>query len=96
MEAVRRGGDRQELHEKLRIHARASAEKRKRDGQNPDLFERIAGDPAFGLDRGQLEQAASPQRLVGRAAEQVERFLREELEPALEGVGQAETSPLRV
>jgi adenylosuccinate lyase len=96
MEAVRHGGDRQDLHEKLRIHARASAEKRQRDGQNPDLFERIAGDPAFGLDRGQLEQAASPQRLVGRAAEQVERFLREELEPALEGVGQAEASPLRV
>jgi adenylosuccinate lyase len=96
MEAVRRGGDRQELHEKLRVHARASAEKRSIDGAPSDLLDRIAGDPAFGLDSKHVAAAASPARLIGRAAEQVETFVREELDPALEGAGEAERAEVRV
>jgi len=96
MEAARRGGDRQELHERLRRHARASSEKRARDGAPADLLDRVAADSAFGLTREEVAAAASPDRLIGRAAEQVEVFVREELDPALEGVAQAEPAAIRV
>jgi adenylosuccinate lyase len=96
MEAVRRGGDRQQLHEKLRLHARASSEKRARDGEPADLLERIGNDPVFGLTREETAAAASPGKLVGRAAEQVEIFVREELDPALEGAGRIEPAAIRV
>jgi adenylosuccinate lyase len=96
MEAVRRGGDRQDLHERLRVHARASADKRALDGAKSDLLDRIAADTAFGLDSTNVAAAASPARLVGRAAEQVEVFVREELDPALAGAGEAERAEIRV
>ncbi|MEO8431069.1 MAG: adenylosuccinate lyase [Acidobacteriota bacterium] len=96
MEAVRRGGDRQELHEKLRVHARAAAEKRTKDGSAADLLDRIASDPAFGLDAAKVAASASPARLIGRSAEQVEAFVREELDPALQGAPEAETAAVRV
>jgi adenylosuccinate lyase len=96
MEAVRRGGDRQELHEKLRVHARASAERRSDEAGPADLLDRVALDSAFRLTPEELAAAVRPERLVGRAAEQVETFLREELDPALEGVVAAEPAPLKV
>ncbi len=96
MEAVRRGGDRQELHERLRVHARASADLRASTGSPADLFERIAADPAFGLTRSALEQVGRAEALVGRSAAQVEIFLREELDPALAGATAAESAPVRV
>ncbi len=96
MEAVRRGGDRQDLHERLRVHARAAAERRTSDGEPADLFERIAADPVFRLTREELLEASRPDRLVGRAAEQVETFVREELDPALENVEAVEAVPLKV
>ncbi|HEY3173557.1 MAG TPA: adenylosuccinate lyase [Thermoanaerobaculia bacterium] len=96
MEAVRRGGDRQELHEKLRVHARASAERRSDEAGPADLLDRVALDPAFRLTQEELAAAVRPERLIGRAAEQVEAFLREELDPALEGVVAAEPAPLKV
>jgi adenylosuccinate lyase len=96
MEAVRRGGDRQQLHEKLRVHARASAEKRAKEGTPADLLDRIAADPAFAMSREDLARAADPERLVGRSAEQVQVFVREELDPALEGAALAEVAPIRV
>lgn len=96
MEAVRRGGDRQDLHERLRVHARASAERRTSDGEPADLFERIAEDPVFHLTREELVEASRPERLVGRAAEQVEAFVREELDPALENFEAAQAVPLKV
>ena len=96
MEAVRRGGDRQQLHERLRVHARASADLRLADGAPPDLVERIAADPAFGMAREEVAAACEPARLTGRAAEQVQTFVREELDPALEGVPRAETAAVRV
>ncbi len=96
MEAVRRGGDRQELHERLRVHARAAAERRSTDGEPADLFDRIAQDPVFRLTREDLVEASRPDRLVGRAAEQVEAFVREELDPALENVEAAEPVTLKV
>jgi adenylosuccinate lyase len=96
MEAVRRGGDRQELHERLRVHSRASAEARIRTGDASDLFERIAGDPAFGLTREMLEETTRPEKLTGRAAEQVEAFVRDELDPALAGADAARSAAVRV
>ena len=96
MEGVRRGGDRQELHEKLRVFAREAAESPSGAGRAADLLDRIAADAAFRLTREELADAARPERLTGRAAEQVETFVREELDPALEGVETAERVPLRV
>jgi adenylosuccinate lyase len=96
MEAVRRGGDRQQLHEKLRVHARASAEARLAGSGAPDLLDRIAKDPAFAMTAADLRRAADPQRLIGRSSEQVFAFVREELDPALEGVSRAEAAPVRV
>jgi adenylosuccinate lyase len=96
MEAVKRGGDRQELHERLRVHARASADERARTGAPADLLDRIAGDAAFGMNRGVLAAIATPERLTGRSAEQVEAFVREELDPALEGAEAASAAPVRV
>ena len=96
MEAVRRGGDRQELHEKLRVHARAAAERRSETGDPADLLDRVAGDPAFGLTPAQLAEAVQPEKLIGRAAEQVEVFVREELDPALAGAAAAQSAPVRV
>jgi len=96
MEAVRRGGDRQELHERLRLHARASADARSATGAPADLFERLAGDTAFGLSHNELTAAAAPEKLIGRSSEQVEAFVRDELDPALEGAATAESAPVRV
>ena len=96
MEAVRRGADRQEVHERLRVHARAAAELRASRGEASDLLERIAGDSAFRISSADLAETARPERLVGRAAEQVEAFVREELDPAVENVQAAEPVPLKV
>ncbi|HEY1251506.1 MAG TPA: adenylosuccinate lyase [Thermoanaerobaculia bacterium] len=96
MEAVRRGGDRQELHEKLRVHARTSAEKRTETGGPADLLDRIARDPAFGLSAADVRDAVLPEKLIGRAAEQVEAFVREDLDPALAGAAAAQSAPVRV
>ena len=96
MEAVRRGGDRQDLHEKLRVHARASAEARSATGAPADLFDRVAADAAFGMSREELDRASRPETLVGRSAAQVETFVREELDPALAGAAAAQSAPVRV
>ena len=75
MEAVKRGGDRQELHERLRQHALAAAERMTREGASNDLLRRLQQDPSFvGLNWAEL---LDPQRHVGRAAEQVVEFLAE-------------------
>ncbi|MFQ5679179.1 MAG: adenylosuccinate lyase [Gemmatimonadota bacterium] len=79
---VRAGGDRQELHERFRVHASAARERLRNGASENDLLKRIAADPAFGLDLPALDEMADPQRLVGRAARQVERFLTEQVDPA--------------
>ncbi len=82
MQAVRRGGDRQDLHERIRRHAMAAADRLKEEGGANDLPERIASDPAFRLSRDELAGILDPGRHVGRSAEQVDQFLAE-LEPVL-------------
>lgn len=84
MQATARGGDRQELHERIRKHSMAAAARMKEDGAEIDLLERIAGDEAFGLDEDELQALVDPLRFVGRAPEQVARFLDTAVAPVLE------------
>ena len=84
MEAVKRGGDRQELHEKLRMHSFESARRMKEEAQGCDLLKRIERDSAFGLSNHELHEIASASQLTGRAEAQVEEYLREEVGPLLE------------
>lgn len=89
MHATARGGDRQELHERIRRHSMAAAARMKDEGADADLTERIAADPAFGLTEEEVRGLADPHRFVGRAPEQVARFLEEWVEPALKRHGEA-------
>lgn len=84
MDCVKRGGDRQELHERIRIHSMAAAHRVKQEDGVNDLLERIAADPAFGVTLPELEAVLDPVRYVGRAPEQTEEFLKEEVAPVLE------------
>ncbi len=81
--AARRGGDRQKLHEVIRRHAIAAADE-VRQGKANDLVERLAGDPAISVDRDELERVVTPLAMAGRAPQQVERFVAEWVDPALE------------
>ncbi len=82
MRAVSRGGDRQALHERIRRHSLAAADRLKEGGTN-DLVARISGDPGFALSGEELAAALDPSRHVGRAPQQVDAFLEEAVEPAL-------------
>jgi len=91
MQAVASGGDRQELHEKLRRHTLAAAGVMK-TGATADLFGTIAADPAFGLDRAALDAIVDPLRFVGRAPDQVDQFLASSVVPVLERLGEESLS----
>ncbi|MEX2295261.1 MAG: adenylosuccinate lyase [Gemmatimonadota bacterium] len=82
MRGVEGGGDRQDLHERIRQHAFAAAERIKGGGES-DLVERLSGDDAFGMDRRALEELLEPARFVGRAPEQVDHFLESWVAPVL-------------
>lgn len=74
MEGVKRGGDRQALHEVIRRHSMAATQRMK-EGEPCDLLERLAADPAFPLDETQIRAMLDPQAFIGRSVEQVETFL---------------------
>lgn len=81
MAGVQRGKDRQDLHERIRRHSIASADVVKREGKANDLIDRLRNDESFaGID---MESVLDARRFVGRAPEQVDEFLAEEVEPAL-------------
>ena len=84
MDAVKRGGDRQQLHEKLRVHSQAAARVVKEEGGKNDLIDRIASDPAFMVTREEIEAILDPANFTGRSEEQVEEFLRDVIRPVLE------------
>ncbi len=84
MECTRRGGDRQVLHERIRVHAHATADAMKAGAGRNDLLDRIAGDEAFGLDAEVLAALTQPERFIGRAPEQVDAFLASWVTPTLE------------
>ena len=79
MEAVERGGDRQDLHERIRQHSQAAAAVVKNEGGENDLWERLSADPAFaGID---MNAALEPSAFVGRSPEQVDEFMAEQIDP---------------
>ncbi len=84
MDAVKRGGDRQELHERIRTHSLAAGSRVKDEGKDNDLLERIAADPAFGLSAEEVRRHLDPADYIGCCPEQVERFLRDCVQPVLD------------
>ena len=83
MHAVEKGGNRQELHEKIRQHAIAAAAVVKQEGKPNDMIERLLADPEFCLERADIEKVLVPENFTGRAPEQVEEFLNEVIRPML-------------
>lgn len=83
MEEVKRGGDRQELHERVRVHSMEAARMVKMEGKPNDLIERIEKDPYFKMDRQELHEALKPENFIGRAPQQVDDFLNECIYPIL-------------
>ena len=84
MDAVKAGGDRQELHEKIRTLSMEAGRNVKEKGLDNNLLELIAADPAFGLSLEDLKKTMDPARYVGRAPQQVDEFLEEVIAPILE------------
>lgn len=84
MDAVKAGGDRQELHEKIRELSMEAGRNVKEKGQDNNLLELIAADPAFNLSEEELKKTMDPSRYTGRAAVQVDAFLKDSVSPLLE------------
>ncbi len=81
MQAVKKGGNRQQLHERLREHSMAAAKVVKEEGKENDLIDRIANDPAFQLTREEIEKVLVPSNFVGRSVHQVEEFIADYVQP---------------
>lgn len=84
MDAVKKGGDRQELHERIRQHSMEAGKTVKIEGKKNDLLERIASDSMFGLTIEELNKIMEPRNFVGRAPEQTEEFINGYVNPILE------------
>ena len=84
MAAVRAGGDRQALHEVIRVHSMDAAKKIKEEGGANDLLERLAADPAFASIRDRFDELVNPRDFIGRAPEQTEEFIASCVDPLLE------------
>ncbi|MGN0144586.1 MAG: adenylosuccinate lyase [Clostridium sp.] len=84
MEAVKRGKDRQELHEKIRVHSMAAAQRVKGEGLDNDLIDRIINDDSFGLTKEEILAVIDPAKFVGRAPSQVTEFIEEYVNPIID------------
>ena len=84
MAAVKKGGDRQALHEVIRTHSMAAARRVKEEGADNDLLDRLRNDPAFDCIRDEFDSLLDPSTFIGRAPQQVEEFLSERVRPVLE------------
>jgi adenylosuccinate lyase len=99
MDAVKRGGNRQELHERIRVHSQEAARRVKEEGLENDLLERISADPAFGVDLETLRRDLDSAKFTGRSTAQTEEFLHEQVDPLLareDGWQKLEAEELRV
>ncbi len=97
MEAVARGGNRQELHEKIRRHSLEAGKRVKEEGLDNDLIRRICGDPAFDVDETALNACLDPANYIGRSSEQTEEFVSGYVLPRLgEPEEEAASGALRV
>ena len=83
MDAVKRGGNRQELHERIREHSMAAGKRVKEEGLDNDLIDRIAADPMFGMTREQILEHLDPKAYIGRCPSQVDEFISECVRPAI-------------
>ena len=83
METVKRGGDRQELHEVIREHSMAAGRRVKEEGLENDLLDRLRNDPAFAAIKEDFDSLIDPAAFIGRAPQQVEAFLAETVRPLL-------------
>lgn len=83
MDAVKAGGDRQELHERIRVHSMEAGKVIKEQGKANDLLDRIAQDPAFNITKEALQKVLKPENYVGRATEQTTEFLNGVIKPIL-------------
>jgi adenylosuccinate lyase len=81
---VKAGGDRQELHEAIRVHSMDAGAVVKGEGKPNDLLERISKDPLFAAIHSKLDTLVDPDLFVGRSLEQVDEFLADEITPVLE------------
>ena len=81
MDAVKRGGNRQELHERIRVHSVAAGRVVKEEGGQNDLIDRIAADPAFGLTKEEILAHMDPKAYIGRCEAQVEEFSAQVVDP---------------
>ena len=84
MDAVKKGGDRQELHERIRQHSMEAGKTVKMEGKKNDLLERIAADPMFGLTIDELNAIMEPKNFVGRAPQQTEEYINGYVKPVIE------------
>lgn len=84
MEAVKKGGNRQELHEEIRVHSHSATLRVKRDGLNNDLVDRIANDEKFGLTKSEILAAMDPKLYTGRSASQVEDLIADVIKPIID------------
>ncbi len=84
MDAVKNGGDRQELHERIRELSMEAAAVVKQEGGKNDLIERIAKEPMFGMSLEDLQKILEPKNFVGRAPQQVEEYINEQVKPVLD------------
>lgn len=84
MEMVKAGGDRQKVHDKIRVLSNEAGEEVKLRGNRNDLVDRIMADPFFAPIHNQVGNILEPKKFIGRSAEQVDRFLENELNPAIE------------
>ncbi len=84
MSAVKKGGDRQALHERIRTHSIAAGKVVKEEGGKNDLIERICADKTFDLSREEIEKVLSPENFTGRSSQQVEEFLNDIVKPILD------------
>ena len=84
MNAVKKGGDRQELHERIRVHSIEAGKQVKIEGKDNDLIERIVNDEMFNLSLEEVHTILEPKNFIGRSPEQVEAFMIEDVKPILE------------
>lgn len=84
MDAVKKGGDRQELHERIRVHSQAAAAVVKKEGKSNDLLHRIAQDSAFDIAESELQALMDPTKYTGMAEVQTLHFIEEDVDPVLQ------------
>lgn len=86
MGLVKKGGDRQEIHEKIRVHSIAAGKRVKEEGLDNDMIERICNDPTLDITLEEIKEILVPSKYIGRCVEQVEHFLANDVDPLLTGI----------